>query len=106
MQSTPITWTDVVKKEAKGLNDFSLGEVQEVGTNYIFTQRGTIRKSKFYIPQYLVRGFDGHTLWFNVSESQAEIEFKREMPPAPDEYYRYRTAGTPTDAETSVPSVP
>ena len=96
----------IVKKEAKGLNDFSLGEVQAVGTNYIFTQKGTISKSKFYIPKYLVRGFDGHTLWFNVSQSQAEAEFKRDMPPAADEYNRYRTAGTPTDVDMYVPSVP
>jgi hypothetical protein len=95
-----------VKKEAKGLNDFSLGEVQGVGTNYIFTQKGTITKTKFYIPKYLVRGFDGHALRFNVSESQAEAEFKREMPPSANEYYRYRTAGTPTGVEMYVPSVP
>ena len=105
MQSTPIAWTDVVKKEAKGLDDFSLGEMQEVGTNYIFTQKGTI-KSKFYIHKYLVRGLGGHTLWYKVSESQAEVEFKREMPPAADEYNRYRTAGTPTDVDMCIPSVP
>jgi hypothetical protein len=106
MQTTPMAWTDVVKKEAKGLNDFSLGEVQEVGTSFILTQKGTITKSKYYIPKYLVRGFDGHTLWFNVSETQAETEFKRDTPPGTDEYSRYRTTGMPSDVETNVPVIP
>ncbi len=106
MQTTPIAWTSVVKKEAKGLNDFSLGEVKEVGTNYVLTQKGTISKTKFFIPKYLVRGFDGHTLRFNVSETQAETEFKRDMAPPADEYYKYRTTGAPSDVETYVPIIP
>ena len=106
MQTTPIAWTNIVKKEAKGLNDFSLGEVQEVGTSYIMTQKGTISKSKYFIPKYLVKGFDGHTLWFNVTETQAETEFKREAPPTADEYNRYRTAGLPGDVENYVPVIP
>ena len=84
MQTSRLAWNDVVKKEAKGLNDFSLGEVQQVGSNYIVTLKGTISKHKYFIPKYLVRGFDGHTLWFNVTEQQAETEFKRDNAPLPD----------------------
>ena len=105
MQTSRLAWNDVVKKEAKGLNDFSLGEVQQVGSNYIVTLKGTISKHKYFIPKYLVRGFDGHTLWFNVTEQQAETEFKRDNAPLPDEYYRYRTAGSAQDAEMWVPSL-
>ena len=106
MQTTRFGWNDMIKKEAKGLNDFSLGEVQEVGTNYIVTMKGTISKHKYFIPKYLVRGFDGHTLWFNVTEDQAETEFKRETPPTADEYNRYRTTVGNADLETWIPSIP
>ena len=44
-----IDWNDVVKKEARGINDEDLGEVQ-IGFNYIFVQKGLISKEKFYIP--------------------------------------------------------
>ncbi|MDA4117438.1 MAG: hypothetical protein OK455_03745 [Thaumarchaeota archaeon] len=105
MQTNRLPWNDVVKKEAKGLADYSLGEVQEVGTNFIVTLKGTISKHKYFIPKYLVRGFDGKTLWFDVTEQQAESEFKRDKAPAPDEYYKYRPSGSAEDSENWVPSV-
>jgi hypothetical protein len=95
MQRSSVTWNEVLKKEAKGLNDFSLGEVQSVGTDYVLTEKGTVSKHHYYIPKSLVRGFDGKTLWFNVSESQAETDFKRDNPPTTGEYVRY--SGTTTD---------
>jgi hypothetical protein len=105
MQMKRTNWNDVIKKEAKGLNDFSLGEVQEVGPSYILTQKGTVSKSKYYIPKYLVRGFDGSTLWFNVTEGQAETEFKRDAAPAADVYQKYRTTGMNPEIETWIPAM-
>ena len=99
-----ITWNDVIKKEVKGMNDFSLGEVQAVGPSFVITEKGRVSKEKYYIPKYLVRGFDGKTLWFNVSEGQAETEFKRENPPTMSEYNKFRTtaAGTYVDRVPSI----
>jgi hypothetical protein len=94
-----------VKKEARGLNDFSLGEVQSVGQTFIATEKGTLSKKYYYIPKYLVKGYDGHNLWFNVTEAQAETEFKRSTPPNPEEYYRYRTPNVSSDVENWVPSL-
>ena len=63
---------DVIKKEARGLEDETdLGEVQEVGTEYILTKKGTIDGDKFYIPKNLVERFDGHTVWFNLTEEES-----------------------------------
>jgi hypothetical protein len=95
----------MVKREARGINDFNLGEVKEVGTNYIVTEKGTLSKHYYYIPKYLVRGYDGHNLWFNVTEAQAETEFKRDKAPMPEEYYKYRTSTGPADIENWVPGV-
>jgi hypothetical protein len=46
-----IDWDDVIKKEARGINDEDLGEVQEVGDTYVLVQKGLINKEKYYIPQ-------------------------------------------------------
>jgi len=63
---------DVIKKEARGIEDQSdLGEVQEVGTEYILTKKGTIDGDKFYIPKNLVERFDGHTVWFKLTEEES-----------------------------------
>jgi uncharacterized protein (TIGR02271 family) len=101
-----IDWSDVIKKEARGAYDDSdFGEVQEVGQNYVMTQRGIVNKDKFYIPKYLVQGYDGSTLWFNASASDMET-FRRESPPAYEEYRKsYRTEEVPLDIETRIPLI-
>ena len=51
MSSSSIDWKDVIKKEARGINDEDFGEVQEVKDNYVLVQKGIINKKKFYIPK-------------------------------------------------------
>ena len=68
---TEIDWNDVIKKEAKGDNDFDLGEVQEVSNGLILVQRGIGNKEIFSIPQYKVESYDGKVLKFAISEDEA-----------------------------------
>jgi uncharacterized protein (TIGR02271 family) len=81
MSSSTIDWSDVVKKEARGTNDEDLGEVQEVGENYILVQRGIINKDKFYIPKDMVESYDGEVLRFSISEEDAKSRFLGDSPP-------------------------
>jgi hypothetical protein len=63
---------DVNKKEARGLREeVDLGEVQEIGIEYVLTKKGTIDSDKFYIPKNLVERFDGHTVWFKLTEEES-----------------------------------
>jgi hypothetical protein len=102
MANDLIIWDDLRGKEARGITkDVDLGEVQEVGRNYVLTQKGTISKEKYYIPKYLVDGYDGDTLWFNISEGD-KSGFVRETAPSYEEYIRYRTESLPSDVETHV----
>ena len=75
--SSTIDWNDVIKKEARGINDEDLGEVHEVGENYILVQRGLINKDKFYIPKDMVESYDGTILRFRISEEDATARFLR-----------------------------
>jgi uncharacterized protein YehS (DUF1456 family) len=72
-----IDWKDVIKKEAKGDNDFDLGEVQEVSNGLIMTQRGIGNKEIFSIPQYKVENYDGKVLKFAISEDEAINKYKK-----------------------------
>ncbi len=65
-----INWDDVIKKEARGLDDEDLGEVHEVGSDYVLTQKGIMHKDKFYLPKNLVTRFDGHKLWFKITKDE------------------------------------
>jgi stress response protein YsnF len=72
----PVTdWNEVIKKEARGLNDADLGEVQEVNDNYVLTQRGTISKEKFYLPKSISHVYNGHILLFDITEEDAKAKF-------------------------------
>jgi uncharacterized protein (TIGR02271 family) len=100
-----ISWDSVIKKEARGaVDDSDFGEVQELGQNYVLIQKGTISKQKYYIPKYLVQGFDGDTLWFNASESDLE-GWKRDSAPDYNEYSSYKTQESPADVETRIPLI-
>jgi hypothetical protein len=66
-----INWSDVIKKEARGINDFDLGEVQEISEDYVISKKGIVDKTSFMIPKMLVSNFDGHNVHFNISEQDA-----------------------------------
>ena len=76
-ESTAFNPEEIIKKEARGLGDANLGEVQEVTGEFIVTQKGTIDKDVFYIPKNLVHHFDGSTVFFTVTDEEAK-QYKRD----------------------------
>ena len=76
-ESTAFNPEEIIKKEARGLGDADLGEVQEVTGEFIVTQKGTIDKDVFYIPKNLVDHFDGSTVFFTVTEEEVK-QYKRD----------------------------
>ncbi|MDN5847824.1 MAG: hypothetical protein L0H53_16285, partial [Candidatus Nitrosocosmicus sp.] len=98
-----IEWKDIIKKEARGYEKGDdLGEVQEIGQEFVVTERGRVKKNKFYLPKLLVAGYDGEALWFNITEQEAEDNFKKDGPPQMGEYSRYKSASVTEqpDAQT------
>jgi hypothetical protein len=77
-----IDWNDVIKKEARGSNDEDLGEVQEVGQDYVLVKKGMINKDKFYIPKNMVESYDGDVVRFSISEEDAKSRFLGDYPPS------------------------
>ncbi len=67
-----INWDDVIKKEARGLDDEDLGEVHEVGPDYVLTQKGALHKHKYKLPKNLVTRFDGNKLWFKITKDEVD----------------------------------
>jgi uncharacterized protein (TIGR02271 family) len=99
-----IDWNDVIKKEARGSGDEDLGEVQEVGPNYVLVKKGLINKEKFYIPKDQVESYDGDTLRFRVSEEEVKSKYMGEYPPQSSHTSRAQNiSGKPTTEETTVP---
>ena len=76
-ESTAFNPEEIIKKEARGLGDTDLGEVQEVTGEFIVTQKGTVDKELYYIPKNLVDQFDGSTVFFTVTEEEVK-QYKRD----------------------------
>ena len=66
-----------MKKEARGINNEDVGEVQEVTEDYVLVEKGVINKDKFYIPRDLAVGYNGTILIFNIAAEEAEQIFER-----------------------------
>ena len=67
-----IDWEKVIKKEAKGLDDYDLGEVEKVDEEHVITKKGIVDKDRFYLPRNKVNRFDGDKLWFEVTKDEAK----------------------------------
>ena len=65
-------WDEIVKKEARGKNDYDLGEVQDVQPEIVVTKKGIVDKDKFYLPKMLVERYDGHKVFFSITKEEAE----------------------------------
>ncbi len=76
---TEIDWNDVIKKEARGMNDLDLGEVQEVMEDKVVVQKGIIDHNIFHLPKSLIKSYDGQVLRFNISEGELK-NYKVESP--------------------------
>jgi len=74
--SSNINWNDVIKKEARGINDANFGEVQEVTNGFVITQKGLIDLETFDIPKERAESYDRSVLRFNVSENEAFSKYR------------------------------
>jgi hypothetical protein len=75
--NSQIDWNDVIKKEARGLDDDNdLGEIKDVLENEVVTQVGILATEIYHIPKSLALEFDGDTLWFRISKDEANSKYK------------------------------
>ena len=61
----------VIEKEGRGINDADFGEVQLTMGDTVLTEKGVTDKKRFYLPKSLADKFDGHALWFRITEDEA-----------------------------------
>jgi uncharacterized protein (TIGR02271 family) len=92
--STNIPWDEVIKKEARGMDDYDLGEVQEVTSEYVLTQKGLVNTRWFQIPKRLALEFDGSKLVFKLLRDEAKNLYEKDVSPKVSE-----------DSETTVPLI-
>ena len=76
-----IPWDEVIKKEARGIDDYSLGEIRQVTSEYVITHKGIVNTKWFQIPKHLAQEFDGNQLILKITEKEAkDLYVKHESP--------------------------
>ena len=80
-----IPWNDVIKKEARGIDDYSLGEVRQVTSEYVITHKGIVNTKWFQIPKHLAQEFDGNQLVLKVTEKEAKDLYIKDESPMEDD---------------------
>ena len=80
-----IRWGEVIKKEARGIDDYDLGEIQQVTSDYVLTQKGLVNMKWFEIPKRLAQEFDGNKLVLKVTEEEAKNLYIKHESPLDDE---------------------
>ena len=95
MQSNNFPWNEILKKEARGIDDANFGEIQSVDPEYVITQKGIIDKETFSFPTNLVQEYDGNRVLFKVTEEEARNSYMQSQ--NMDDYSR----GTETETTTN-----
>jgi uncharacterized protein (TIGR02271 family) len=97
-----IDWDNVVKKEAIGLNGEDLGEVLEVGSTYIVTQKGIINKKRYYLPKKSITSFDGSVLKLDMTNNDLDA-YKETGGQKFEGYSSFKSSDMSKELETKIP---
>jgi hypothetical protein len=67
---------NLIKKKAKGIDNIDLGEIQQITSEYIITEKKDTdtnkNKDKIFIPRNLLERWDEDNVWFQVTEEEKE----------------------------------
>jgi hypothetical protein len=103
MNSSNIDWDEIIKKEARGMDDEDFGEVQGVQDNYVLVQKGIINKENFYIPKDQAESYDGDVLKFRFSKEELSKYQNEQSSTISDEAVSSDTAEERETDEESIP---
>jgi stress response protein YsnF len=99
-----INWNNVLKKEVIGTDGLDLGEVAEVGDNFIIIQKGLLNKKRYIIPISTVENFDGDILRVKVNENDL-LEYEEPSDPQFKDYSTFKSSDMSREIETKIPVI-
>ena len=70
-----LNWNEIIKKEARSLDDANLGKVQEINETSIIIEKGTKNREKFYIPRSIPHAYNGSVILLDITEDEAKKQF-------------------------------
>ncbi|MFB5600437.1 MAG: hypothetical protein ACE5SW_09455 [Nitrososphaeraceae archaeon] len=83
--SNSISWNKLMGKKVKSNDDENLGKIKTLGQDFIEVESGHVSKSRFFIPKYYSKFYDGDELYIDLTKDQVKEKFERDEPPLPNE---------------------
>jgi uncharacterized protein (TIGR02271 family) len=99
-----INWNNVVKKEVIGTGGLDLGEVVQVGDNFVIIQKGLLNKKRYIIPISTVENFDGETLKVKVDENDL-LGYEEKDEPKFKDYSTFKSSDMSKEMQTKIPLI-
>ena len=99
-----INWKNVIKKEVIGTDGLDLGEVVEIGDNFIVIQKGLFNKKRYVIPNSTAESFDGDILRVKVNEKEL-LGYEETTDPAFKDYSKFKSSDMSKEMETRIPVI-
>ena len=99
-----IDWKNVIKKEVIGTDGLDLGEVVEIGDNFIVIQKGLFNKKRYVIPNSTAESFDGDILRVKVNEKEL-LGYEETTDPTFKDYSKFKSSDMSKEMETRIPVI-
>jgi hypothetical protein len=106
-----VLWSEIKDKKVKSNDDKTLGRIKRLSPSHFKVEKGSIKKSSFWVPKNLADAYDGKYLWLRSNEEQIHDKFfYGEEPPESDQtgspierlrFVNERMAGIPTKPKDS-----
>ena len=77
ISSSHIEWHGQISKEGRGIDDAEFGEVIQIDSDNVITERSVIDKEWFSIPKQEVQGYDNNKVHFKLTEEEAMTLYLR-----------------------------
>jgi len=77
ISSSQVEWNGLISKEGRGIADADFGEVMQVDSDNVITERSVIDKEWFSIPKQEVQGYDNNNVHFRLTEKEARTLYLR-----------------------------
>ena len=77
ISSNQVEWNGLISKEGRGIDDGDFGEIIQVDSDNVITERSIIDKEWFSIPKQEVQGYDNNRVHFRLTAEEATTLYLR-----------------------------
>ena len=80
-----IRWEEVIHKHVRTSDNVDIGDVDQVGNEFIVVREGVVSVHMYYIPKSYINHYDGSSLWVSVPSGLVSAKFERKTEPTKEE---------------------